>query len=298
QYEILFFLSEEAETQAAEAYRTRLAAGRLFIVGDPKQSIYRFRGADVEAYRRAVDHVAACGGEILTLDNSFRSPEEIVLPINALFDAWIGRRETNEQPAYRPIVSARGPGGDGSPRIELWSVPAAGEADDRRAAEGNVVAGWIAANLGRPGATGRPLLCRNVALLFRALTNVDIYAQSLRRAGLPFVVEGGKKFYGRPEVGDLIAFLRAAANPNDRTALLAVLRGPLGGVPDSELALFGSAGGRLDLASAGDVDASAFPGLSRVLRQIETFRTALRGRAPDEAIRAALRDTPLLVLHA
>ena len=298
QYEILFFLSEEAGAETGDAYRTPLAPGRLFIVGDPKQSIYRFRGADIEAYRRAVEHVLACGGEILTLDNSFRSPDEIVSPINALFDAWIGRRETAEQPAYRPIVSARGPAGDGTARLEIWSVPASGVADDRRAAEGNVIAGWLAANLGRPDATGRPLLCKHVALLFRALTNVDLYAQALRRAGLPFVVEGGKTFYERPEVGDLVAFLRAAANPNDRAALLAVLRGPLGGVPDAELAAFVSAGGRLDLASAGDVDAAGFPGLFRVLSLLESFRAAMRGRSPDSIIRAALSDTPLPVLHA
>jgi ATP-dependent helicase/nuclease subunit A len=298
QYEILFFLSEEEGAPAEDAYRTRLSPGRLFIVGDPKQSIYRFRGADIEAYRRAVDHVTACGGEILTLDNSFRSPDEIVGPTNTLFEAFIGRHETNEQQPYQPIVSARGPAADGTPRFDIWSVQAAGDVDERRAAEGNVIASWIAANRGRPEATGRPLSCRHVALLFRALTNVDLYAQSMRRAGLPFVVEGGKSFYERPEVGDLIAFLRAAANPNDRAALLAVLRGPLGGVPDAELAGFVSVGGRLDLASAGDVDAAGFPGLFRVLALLETFRDAMRGRAPDEIIRAALRDTPLLILHA
>ena len=137
-----------------------------------------------------------------------------------------------------------------------------------------------------------------MAILFRALTDVDLNAQSLRRAGLPFVVEGGKNFFSRPEVGDLIAFLRAAANPNDRAALLAVLRGPLGGVSDVELAGFASSGGRLDRVSAGEVDASSFPGLLRVLGLIETFRAAMRGRSPDEIIRAALRETQLMVLHA
>src|SRR5439155_12881332 len=71
-----------------------------------------------------------------------------------------------------------------------------------------------------------------------------------------------------------------------------------GGVPDAELAAFASAGGRLDLASAGDVDAAGFPGLFRVLSLLETFRAAMRGRSPDSIIRAALSDTPLLVLHA
>jgi ATP-dependent helicase/nuclease subunit A len=298
QYEILFFLSEEQGPPARDAYRTRLAPGRLFIVGDPKQSIYRFRGADIEAYGRAVDHITGCGGEILTLDNSFRSPDEIVQPVNALFQAWIGPGGSNEQPPYQGIVSARGPAGDGRARVEVWTVPADGDVDERRLAEGEVIAAWVASNLERKEATGRPLLCRNVALLFRALTKVDLYAQALRRAGLPFVVEGGKNFYERPEVGDLLAFLRATANANDRAALLAVLRGPLGGVPDAELARFVSSGGRLDLAAAAEVDPGRFPGVGRALALVQSFRAAMRGKAPDEIIRAALGTTPLLVLHA
>src|SRR6185295_19051529 len=100
----------------------------------------------------------------------------------------------------------------------------------------------------------------------------------------------------RPEVGDLIAFLRAAANPNDGAALLAVLRGPLGGVPDTELAAFATAGGRLGRTPAGDVDATRWPGLHGTLGLVERFRAAALGRPPDEVIRRALRDTPLLVL--
>src|SRR6185295_18706199 len=78
----------------------------------------------------------------------------------------------------------------------------------------------------------------------------------------------------RPEVGDLIAFLRAAANPNDGAALLAVLRGPLGGVPDSELAAFAAEGGRLDRTPAGDVDATAWA--ARPMRSSAGRCTTLR----------------------
>src|SRR5439155_22931419 len=106
QYEILLFLAEEEGPPAQDAYEARLASGRLFIVGDPKQSIYRFRRADIEAYRRAVGRIIDCGGDFLTLNNSFRSPSEMVAPINVLFEPVICRDTTNEQPAYDPIVSA------------------------------------------------------------------------------------------------------------------------------------------------------------------------------------------------
>ena len=298
QYQILFFLAEEDGAPAGDPYEARIAPGRLFIVGDPKQSIYRFRGADIEAYRRAVDRITACGGRRLTLNNSFRSPAGIVTPINTLFESWMGREITDEQPAYEPIVAASEWEGDGRPLIAIWSVAAAGNVEERRRAEGEAIAAWIAENLDRREATGEPLPCRHVALLFRALTSVSVYTQALRSAGLPFVVEGGKNFYERPEVGDLIAFLRAAANPNDGAELLAVLRGPLGGVEDAELAAFVTAGGRLGTPGPGGPDRSRFPGVHRPLEFIETFRSGMRGRSPDDIIRSALRETPLLALHA
>src|SRR4029077_15263888 len=71
QYEIVFFLAEQAESRATDAYATRLAPGSLFIVGDAKQSIYRFRGADYTAYRRAVRHVLDQGGAELSLTSNF-----------------------------------------------------------------------------------------------------------------------------------------------------------------------------------------------------------------------------------
>jgi ATP-dependent helicase/nuclease subunit A len=296
QYQILFFLTQEEDVP--DPGKARIAAGRLFIVGDPKQSIYRFRGADIGAYRRAVERIAACGGDRLTLNNSFRSPSGMLAPLNALFEGWIGRDTTQEQPGYEAIVSALDPEASGPPRMEIWSVAAAGHVEERRRAEGEAIAAWIAGNLGRREATGEPLQRRDVALLFRALTNVGVYAQALRDSGIEFIVEGGKNFYERPEVGDLIAFLRAASNPNDGAQVLAVLRGPLGGVDDVELAAFAAAGGRIDSPWPAGIDGARFPGVRRTFDFIEAFRADMPGQPPDEVIRAALRRTPLLVLHA
>jgi ATP-dependent helicase/nuclease subunit A len=298
QYEILLFLAEEHGDPSSDPYAARIAPGRLFIVGDPKQSIYRFRGADIAAYRRAVDRIAARGGDRLTLNNSFRSPSGILEPLNALFEAFIGRESTGEQPAYEPIVSALQAAEDRAPALEIWSVAAVGGVEERRRAEGEAIAAWISEHLDRREATGEPLQRRGVALLFRALTNVGVYAQAMRNAGLEFVVEGGKNFYERPEVGDLIAFLRAASNPNDGAAALAVLRGPLGGVDDAELAAFAAAGGRLDSPWPAGLDGARFPGVRRTLDFLASFRSDMRGQSPDDSIRAALRQTPLLVLHA
>ncbi|MBI3449171.1 MAG: UvrD-helicase domain-containing protein [Acidobacteria bacterium] len=250
QYEILFFLCEEESTAARDAYAARLAPGRLFIVGDPKQSIYRFRGADIEAFQRAVGRVIECGGERLSLSVSYRSPAAILDPVNRIFSEWIGPRAGGEEayePEYEPIESAREDetaGGD--PCVEIWSVPVEGSADDRRRGEAQAIASWISAAAGKKAATGTPLRFRDIAILFRALTPAPLYTQAMRNAGIPFVVEGGRDFYVRQEIGDLVSFLRAAVNPNDGASVLAVMRSPLGGVTDVELARYASAGGRLD----------------------------------------------------
>ncbi len=301
QYEILFFIAETAGEPAADAFEATLAPGRLFIVGDPKQSIYRFRGADMEAYRRSVERVLACGGETLSLTTSFRSPAEIVEPINTLFTGWIGPATPEDsiyEPDYIPIMSGREPAGSTGSRVEIWSVLAEGNAEARRQAEGRAIARYIAENAGRSTATGSPLGLKQIAILLRALTNSALYAEALRREGIPFIVEGGKNFYDRPEVGDLLAWLRAAVNPNDGASVLAVLRSPLGAVPDTELAAFAAAGGRLDAPVGGLADPAPYAGIRRTLGLLETFRRGMRGKAPDEILRAALDETPLALLHA
>jgi ATP-dependent helicase/nuclease subunit A len=304
QYEILFFIAEEDGAAAADAWRARLAPGRLFIVGDPKQSIYRFRGADIEAYQRAVRRVRECGGREVTLTSSFRSPAGILGPINRLFAGFmVPEPDGGEafQARYAPLDAARGVSGPPDPRVAIWTVMTEPEADAgaRRAAEAAAIAAWIARHAGRDDATGRPLRHGDVALLLRALTNAGLYAQALRRAGIPFLVDGGREFYERPEVGDLIAFLRAVANPNDGPAVLAVMRSALGGVPDGDLARFARAGGRFDLPGGGPAaDPAAHPAVARVFALIDSFRARQRGRPADAVVRAAVRDTPLGLLHA
>jgi ATP-dependent helicase/nuclease subunit A len=301
QYDILFFITGADDSSTSDPYGMRPAAGRLFIVGDPKQSIYRFRGADIDAYRRAVNHVRASGGRNLELTASFRSPDNLIEPINVLFSDLMQPESAGEdrfQPPYEPIASARGTVGGGSSRLEIWSIAAVGSVASRRRAEARAIADWLAGNVGRADATGRPLEYREVAILLRALPNVGLYTQALRQANIPFVVAGGREFYDRPEVGDLISFLRAASCPHDGAAVLAVLRSPLGGVPDDELARFAMAGGRLDRIDARRFDGGSFPNLQRAHALLESFRSRLPRLSPDEAVRAALRDTPLSLLYA
>ena len=310
QYEVLFLLARREpggtspDTGPPDPWRSDLEPGRLFIVGDPKQSIYRFRGADIAAYRRAVTLIEACGGTTLELTASFRSPERLLRPINRIFAGWLGPTDRgawigDHAPPYVPLESAGGRDAPGGPaRLCVWSVEVGDRAAARygRQAEAAAIAAHIraqtAARARRPG---------EFALLFRAATHMDLYGRALRRAGVPCLVDGGPDFAERPEVNDLVAWLRAVASPNDGPALLATLRSPLGAVPDAEMRRFVEGGGRLVAThaqpAAVPAEDDAAPALRRALERLAAFRRAVDGLPPGEVIHRALHDTPLLTLH-
>lgn len=282
QYEIVFLLAEKNGDEARDAYATRLVPGRLFIVGDAKQSIYRFRGADYTAYQRAIRHVLARGGEELTLTSNFRSTASVLDPVNALFSApdsslW---RASEYLPPYEPIHAERGH--DGAPAVEVWTttVPTGAAAPERRRAESLAMASEIRAFAG----PGRSWRYDDVLVLFRGFSDLAPYLRALREAGIPFVVSGGRTFFDRTEIVQAMAVLRAVADPEDPVALLAFRRSPAGGVPDTELY---AEAVRADVARPALVDADA---------RLAALRAESARLPVDAAVRLVLEGSGLLAL--
>jgi ATP-dependent helicase/nuclease subunit A len=297
QYEIILLLGAGDDADTHDPLSVTPEPGRLFLVGDPKQSIYRFRGADFGSYRIATDRVVEQGGRELTLQANFRSVPGILAPVNRLFGgpAWFPKgTDARHQPTYVPIEAARATQAT-DPSVELWTVRTADgddvESPTRRDTEGAV----LAAEIARIVALGA-VPYRKITILFRALTTVSHYLRPLRQLGVPFVVDGGREFLNRPEVTHLLCALRTLAYPTDETALLGFLRSPAGGVSDLELAEFAEGRGRWDFRVP--VDASAFPkiaarfaGLCRLAREVKDVPA-------DVMVRRVLDDTLLLPLGA
>jgi ATP-dependent helicase/nuclease subunit A len=295
QYEIVLYLGEKEGTCARAAYDAVLEPGRLFIVGDPKQSIYRFRGADYEAFQRAVSRILEGGGRLLRLTANFRSVPEVVEPVNALFSqpdsvCW---KSSERQPDYDAISAVRPPAGGGGPRVEAWTVDAGpgALARDRREAEGKIVAEAIR-RMVESGAARYD----QITVLLRVFTQLSDYLRPLRELGVPFVVDGGKEFMARSEVGHLLVILKALARPSDPAALLAFLRSPVGAVPDTELTSYAAAGGRWQWRE--EVDAGEFPDLARAFGLLRKLDGDTRDCAADETVRHVLVDSELLTLSA
>ena len=217
--------------------------GRLFFVGDPKQSIYRFRRADIAMYLQA----RARFDDHARLVTNFRSVPGIIEWVNAVFGRLIVYAE-GSQPEYTPLQARRPRGGRGPAAAVVGADPIAADldADGLRRAEAASVADAVAAVLnqgwevGEDGADGEPSLrparAGDVAILVPARTSLPALEAALDRAGIAYRVETSSLVYATQPVRDALTALAAADDPTDELAAVAALRSPLYGCGDDDLA--------------------------------------------------------------
>jgi ATP-dependent helicase/nuclease subunit A len=187
----------------------------LFAVGDAQQSIYGFRHADVELFAQLGARLDQ-RGQRTTLETNFRSRAEILTVINATF-------------GWRQLQPGRDDDAASEPPVELLVV----EKEDSgwRAAEARAVALRIEELIAH-GA-----LPREIVILTRAATDLRTYERALEERGIPTYLIGGRGYWSSPQVMDLVAYLRALANPRDEQALYHVLASPLVGLTMDALVL-------------------------------------------------------------
>jgi len=215
----------------------------LFLVGDPKQSIYGWRNADLRAYQALRDPLAAAGG-VASLVVNFRSAPAILDEVARLV-APVMESAPGLQPAFEALVASertRGlPGftAGGRAPVEHWLParidPATGALDDGggREALAEREAAAVARDLAELRAEGVAL--DDVAILLRVTAAFEPVLEALREAGIPYVVERETDFYERREIVDAVALVRAVLDPHDHLALVATLRSSAVGVPDAAL---------------------------------------------------------------
>ena len=250
QYEILLYLAEKTDRSAKEWRNVKLNPGKIFVVGDPKQSIYAFRRADIEAYLEVVEKlIKAQDGMECRLTTNFRSHADILDVVNGVFECLIQPRD-GVQPPYIAInpaphrTSAGAPNIAPLPKVMVRKIVADDDdmsAEKARRIEGESLARWLkdeiierAAILNSSGEQVRAQP-KDIAILFRKLTDIHDYLEPFRRNGIRYVVEGERHFYAAKEIIDAVNLFRAIENPYDRLALVGVLRSPLGGLTDQTI---------------------------------------------------------------
>jgi ATP-dependent exoDNAse (exonuclease V) beta subunit len=298
-------VDEFQDTNAAQSELLRLLAGeprghgRLLVVGDRKQSIYEFRGADVGVFVEFERAQLDAGGRGDALRRSFRSRPSLVELANALFarafrgsgERWDLRWDAQTD----PLLPERAPAD--AVCVELLTVEG-DDAESRRAAESRAIAVRLAA-LRAERADGKP---QTMALLLRAFTHVEDYLDALRRAGVPHYVVNGRGFFEAQEVRDLAAALQLLDDPDDRLALVTVLRSPLVLLSDETLLRLSFARQlRLAALLEGEHDGLDAGEAERLARFTGAFRS-LRRRAdrlgPGAVLRVLLDETGLEVVLA
>ncbi|MSP13730.1 MAG: hypothetical protein EXR62_12335 [Chloroflexi bacterium] len=239
--------------------------GRLFVAGDAKQSIYRFRQAQISVFHRTAQDIAAAGGQpALLLNTSFRTHDRLLTALNGAFEQIFqpsGTAYTDFEAHPGPLTADRlsPPLHPLAPApVELWLLPEKGEDDRRihaeeaRLWEARLLAErlWEARLLAerllalqannypvwdKAQRLYRPFRFSDAAILFRATTSLPLYEEQFKAAGLPYLTISGRGYFDRPEIQDLIALLACLYNPADDLSLATVLRSPLFSLSDETL---------------------------------------------------------------
>jgi ATP-dependent helicase/nuclease subunit A len=292
QCEIVFYLSEHG-TDADDWTRLRLAPGKLTIVGDPQQSIYRFRRADIMMYGQAVERLTANGALEQRLETNFRSRPELITFFNqqlarvlgkddgAAFDPQTGRANYEEL-----VPAATVPAGG----VSVHVLPYADAADegllagDGRAVEAAMVARYVrwlldSQRLVRDPDTDqeRPVHPGDIAVLACVTTNLRLLLRQFDTLGVEYSARGGALFLGHPVIRQYLLALRALADRDDGVAEAALLRPPFFGIDFAD-------------AVAGVVNKKDDDPRRARVRAARDIVTALRQRRHTQSPGATARD--------
>jgi ATP-dependent helicase/nuclease subunit A len=307
QAEILLLCAAD-DPGEADWTRARPRPGKLFVVGDPKQSIYRFRRADVALYTRVKAQLRAAGADLLYLTTSYRATPSIQSAVNAAFEPMMTSQ--GEQAAYVPLEPFRADPA-GQPSIVALSVPRPygdrGQVVKWRVEEslpdavGAFVSwlvdesGWLVTERDDPSARV-PIAPRHICLLLKRFQSFgeDLtkpYVTALETRRVPHVLVGGRSFHEREEIVAIENALGAIEWPDDELAVYATLRGPFFALHDADLYAYRRAHKRLHPLRRHD--APLAPDLAEVAEALNVLGRLHHGRN-----HRPIADTLALLLEA
>ncbi|MDQ3312333.1 MAG: UvrD-helicase domain-containing protein, partial [Actinomycetota bacterium] len=235
-------------------------AGRLFFVGDWKQSIYRFRRADIELFLRASARFRA-GGPQVGLTSNFRTVEPILSFVNGLFEAAdMAEAVGGVTPTYEHLLAARtGPSDPGAHAPVVFGGSSTLRADALRALEAADVAGAIVDIVERPARWQvedddgwRDPRRADITVLVPTRTSLPFLRAALDEVGISYRLDTGSLVFASQEVADVLAVVRAIADSTDDISLVTALRSSLFACSDVDLFTYCDAGGRWDISKPPD----------------------------------------------
>jgi ATP-dependent helicase/nuclease subunit A len=301
QIELAVRIASGASGGAEQWQDVAVPDGRLFVVGDPKQSIYRFRRASIATYLDAHDRL----GETVQLSTNFRTTSPLVTWVNQVFGALI-QPVPGGQPSYQPLDADRLDAANGPTVTVLGAEPhdglpraAAAILREREAAD---VAAVIRRAItdrwqvwDRRSERWRDAELHDVAVLVPARTSLPFLEDALDAAGVPYRAEASSLVYQAQEVRDLLACSRAVADTSDTLSLVAALRSPLFGCGDDDLWRWKQAGGAFNVFAV----VEDFEGpVATSLEYLRELYRAARWLTPSETLGLIIADRRMLEVAA
>ncbi len=233
--------TNELQYELVMLFTNELKEANLFIVGDPKQSIYAFRGADVRVFEKTKQKIIHDGGRDIRLTENFRSLRDTVGFVNYFFNHLMGDgKDTEFEVEYEALTQARPVKANGTVEILL------GKQGEDLADEYSLIAHHIktmkanAETIWKRGENGKeaehPIAYDDIAILIQTRTHLPNIENALLEADIPHLTTGGVGFYQRQEIYDIWNYLNFLNNPTEnQISLAAVFRGPAFGISDTEL---------------------------------------------------------------
>ncbi len=286
QAEIVMYLAgDNREEKNWTALKPR--PGALFVVGDPKQSIYRFRRADIDIYSRVKDQVENAGGEVLRLSTNFRSAKSLVEWANGAFYDLLGREKPPYQAEYGEMdyFHTPPPGMENGVRVLATEKIPYNRADVICSQEAERIASFIGRAIQGDfyiPSQGRKARPEDFLIIIPYKKYMSFYARALEQAGLPFSLSGGTEIGSCRELFELNQVFKALVDPNNPVPLLAALRGIYFGVSDEELYRLKSAGGRFSFLS--ELPPETGEKLKEAWDKLRSFRKFTRDLSPAAAM--------------
>ncbi len=232
--------------------------GSLFLVGDPKQSIFRFRRADIDTYNLVKKQIIKSGGEVLFLNTNFRSLHSLRDWVNPVMRSVFLKDKNDFQAAFAPLETLRA--GDGTFKgVYKITIPKQKgnlekdivKIDSERIADFISWACKENIKLDRTREEKEEGLDEKAQpsdflILLRYRKKMNFYARALEKKGIPFEITGGDAFSESEDIREIVNLLRALNSPDNMIYTVAVLRGLFFGVSDDELFKFKQSGGRFN----------------------------------------------------
>ena len=304
QAEILLLLSAQ-DPHESDWNRVIPKPGKLFIVGDPKQSIYRFRRADVILYQHICERLTSEGARLVHMSVSHRAPAAIQQCVNAAFGTDLVEDHDKGQPGYVPLEGQRTPI-DGQPSVVVLPPPRPWS--DRGVTKTAIDAcfpdavaafiEWLVKESGwkvrAPGTDDLvPIQPRHITVLFRRFINwrQDVtrpYARSLESRGVPHLLVGSKSYHQREEVEGLRAACAAIEWPADELSVYAALKGACFAIPDNLLLRYRIEVGHLHPLRPAEEQAEVFAPIHHVLATLADLHRRRNERPVAETLNLLL----------